>query len=101
MAFVAAVTLGVGVLVPIVSGHVRRAGASTQARGGGTSGVLNLHRASALTLALSPDHHSIVMNFLDGLWTLPATGGKATRITSLVQDTAYPDWSPDGKMIAF
>lgn len=101
VALAAGVTLGVGVVVPSVSGHVRRAGASTQARGGGTSGVLNLHRGSALTLALSPDHHSIVMNFLDGLWTLPATGGKATRITSLVQDAAYPDWSPDGKMIAF
>jgi dipeptidyl aminopeptidase/acylaminoacyl peptidase len=41
------------------------------------------------------------MNFLGNLWTLPATGGTATRTTSLQQDTAYPDWSPDGKTIAF
>ncbi|MBV8576482.1 MAG: PD40 domain-containing protein, partial [Acetobacteraceae bacterium] len=71
------------------------------ATGGGTSGVLNLHEGTALTLALSGDDHSIVMNFMGNLWTLPATGGTATRISSLSQDTAYPTWSPDGKTIAF
>ena len=71
------------------------------ALGGGTSGVLDLHQGSALTLALSGDAHSIVMNFMGNLWTMPATGGRATRISSLSQDTAYPTWSPDGKTIAF
>lgn len=69
--------------------------------GGGTSGVLNLHEASALTLALSPDHQTIAMNLLGNIWTMSANGGNATRITSLMQDTAYPTWSPDGKTIAF
>jgi Tol biopolymer transport system component len=63
--------------------------------------VLNLHEGSALTLALSGDDHSIVMNFMGNLWTMPATGGTATRISSLSQDTAYPTWSPDGQTIAF
>ena len=71
------------------------------ATGGGTSASLVLHQASALTLALSPDHQTITMNLLGNLWTLPASGGTATRTTSLQQDTAYPDWSPDGKTIAF
>jgi len=71
------------------------------ATGGGTSGVLDLHEGSALTLALSGDDHSIVMNFMGNLWTMPAAGGTATRISSLSQDTAYPTWSPDGKTIAF
>lgn len=74
---------------------------SADARGGGTSGVLDLHEASALTLALSPDHSRMVMNFLGNLWTLPSTGGNATRISGLLQDTAYPTWSPDGGTIAF
>jgi Tol biopolymer transport system component len=76
-----------------------RAGAP--AMGGGTSASLVLHQASALTLALSPDHQTIAMNLLGNLWTLPASGGSATRTTSLQQDTAYPDWSPDGTTIAF
>lgn len=41
------------------------------------------------------------MNFMGNLWTMPAAGGKATRISSLLQDTAYPTWSPDGNTIAF
>jgi Tol biopolymer transport system component len=77
----------------------QRAGA--RAVGGGTSASLTLHQASALTLALSPDHGTIAMNLLGNLWTLPASGGTATRRTSLQQDTAYPDWSPDGRTIAF
>jgi WD40 repeat protein len=69
--------------------------------GGGTSATLTLHQASALTLALSPDHKTISMNLLGNLWTLPVGGGTATRTSSLMQDTAYPDWSPDGKTVAF
>jgi Tol biopolymer transport system component len=54
-----------------------------------------------MTLSLSPDHQTIVMNLLGNLWTLPRSGGTATRITDLQQDTAYPDFSPDGKTVAF
>jgi Tol biopolymer transport system component len=97
------VMVGAGVTL-LASGAATGKGAHLTggaARGGGTSASLTLHEASALTLALSPDHKTIAMNLLGNVWTLPASGGTATRTTSLQQDTAYPDWSPDGSTIAF
>src|SRR6185312_8018988 len=87
-----------------VAGAVSRSTAvparDSHAIGGGTSAIMTFHQGSALTVALSPDGKSIAMNFLGNLWTLPATGGEATRISDLLQDTAYPPWSQDGKTIA-
>jgi Tol biopolymer transport system component len=94
-AAVVALALGIGQ----AAGHTSARHAD--ATGGGTQGSVDVHRASALTLAVSPDHQTLMMNFLGNLWTLPAAGGKATRVSDLLQDTAYPDWSPDGKTIAF
>jgi Tol biopolymer transport system component len=95
--------LGAGTtLVASGSATGRDAGSASAApMGGGRSAALVLHEASSLTLALAPDRQMIVMNFLGNLWTLPVGGGTATRISSLMQDTAYPDWSPDQKTIAF
>jgi Tol biopolymer transport system component len=98
-----AVLVGAGVTL-LATGPATGKGskpATTPARGGGTKATLTLHQASALTLALSPDGKTIAMNLLGNLWTLPTSGGTATRTSSLMQDTAYPDWSPDGKTIAF
>jgi Tol biopolymer transport system component len=83
------------------TGRDARSANAAPMMGGGESASLTLHQASALTLGLSPGHQQIVMNFLGNLWTMPSTGGTATRISGLMQDTAYPDWSPDGKTIAF
>jgi hypothetical protein len=61
-----AVLLG-GIVALIVSGPAISRGAapaSASATGGGTSASPVLHQASALTLALSPDHQTITMNFL-------------------------------------
>ena len=98
-----AVLVGAGAVL-IATGSATGKGArapSGPAIGGGESASLTLHESSALTLALSPDHRTIAINMLGNLWTLPMAGGTATRTSSLLQDTAYPDWSPDGKTIAF
>ncbi len=54
-----------------------------------------------LSLDLSPDGKTIVFDMLGDLYTLPATGGAATRITSGSGFDGQPRFSPDGKSIVF
>ncbi|MCW2879406.1 MAG: amidohydrolase [Sphaerisporangium sp.] len=54
-----------------------------------------------IQLTVSPNHDTIMMNLLGMLWTLPASGGEATKITGLDTDPAYPSWSPLGDDIVF
>ena len=43
----------------------------------------------------------MVVDIQSDLYTMPASGGKATRITKLARTAALPDWSPRGKYITF
>ncbi len=54
-----------------------------------------------LSLDLSPDGNTIVFEMLGDLYTLPISGGKATRITSGQAYDAMPHYSPDGKEVVF
>jgi imidazolonepropionase-like amidohydrolase/Tol biopolymer transport system component len=54
-----------------------------------------------LSLALSPDGKTIVFELLGDLYTLPITGGAATRITDGLPYDMQPTFSPDGKQIVF
>ena len=54
-----------------------------------------------LSLDLSPDGRTIVFDMLGDLYTIPATGGAATRITSGSGFDGQPRFSPDGKSIVF
>jgi Tol biopolymer transport system component len=54
-----------------------------------------------MSLDVSPDGQTIVFDLLGDLYTLPISGGKATRITSGLAFDAQPRFSPDGKRIAF
>jgi Tol biopolymer transport system component len=57
--------------------------------------------ATWLSLNLSPDGRTIVFELLGDLYTLPVTGGEATRITSGQAYDMQPAFSPDGRRIAF
>jgi len=50
---------------------------------------------------ISPDGHEIAFCYKGDIWTVPASGGTATRITSGTAYEANPVWSPDGSKIAF
>ena len=43
----------------------------------------------------------IAIDVVGVLWTLPACGGPARRLTSDLFDIAQPEWSPDSATITF
>lgn len=60
-----------------------------------------LSQATNVALTVSPDGQRIAFDLLGILWTIPLAGGPAVRLTGDFDDIAQPDWSPDGKRVAF
>jgi Tol biopolymer transport system component len=56
---------------------------------------------SWMSLSLSPDGRTIMFDLLGDLYTVPITGGKATRVMGGNQLDVHPTYSPDGRRIAF
>ncbi len=59
------------------------------------------HEGTWISLDVSPDGRSIVFELLGDLYTMPSTGGAATRITSGPAFDTQPRYAPDGKHIVF
>jgi Tol biopolymer transport system component/imidazolonepropionase-like amidohydrolase len=57
--------------------------------------------ATWISLDVSPDGKTIVFDILGDLYTIPITGGSATRLTTGTAWDCMPRWSPDGRSIAF
>lgn len=51
--------------------------------------------------AISPDGSRVVFTYGGDLWTVDASGGRATQLTSHVGHETSPVWSRDGSRIAF
>ncbi len=51
--------------------------------------------------APSPDGSVIAFSYMGDIWTVPATGGRAERLTVHEAFESNPVWSPDGRWIAF
>lgn len=54
-----------------------------------------------ISLDISPDGRTIVFELLGDLYTLPITGGSATRVTSGQAYDMQPRYSPDGERVVF
>lgn len=54
-----------------------------------------------ISLDVSPDGATIVFDLLGDLYTIPITGGAATRLTHGLAHDMQPRFSPDGKAIVF
>ena len=79
---------------------------------GGAIAITRLARASTfqkitvtvgtnLAAAVSPADGHIAMDLQGVLWSLPRAGGTAQRLTDDFLEPARPDFSPDGKLVAF
>ena len=51
--------------------------------------------------APSPDGSTLAFSWAGSIWTVPISGGQATRLTSSDGYDWVPIWSPDGEKIAF
>jgi len=54
-----------------------------------------------MSVDVSSDGRTILFDLLGDLYTLPITGGEATRILGGLSFESQPTFSPDGKSIAF
>ncbi|MDE6316956.1 MAG: peptidase S41, partial [Muribaculaceae bacterium] len=66
--------------------------------------ALGLSAATPLWLrnaAISPDGKLIAFTYKGDIYTVPAAGGEATRLTVSESYETAPKWSPDSKKIAF
>ena len=62
---------------------------------------VTVSEGTSMSVAVSPDGRTLAMDLQGSIWTLPAAGGTAKRITDIYNDARQPVWSPDGKWIAF
>lgn len=51
--------------------------------------------------AISPDGSTVAFVYQGDIWTVPATGGQAVRLTTNPAHDTEPRWSPDGKYVVF
>jgi Tol biopolymer transport system component len=51
--------------------------------------------------ALAADGKTIAFSYTGDIWTVPSTGGEANRLTAHLADDIMPNYSPDGRWIAF
>ncbi|WP_179345846.1 amidohydrolase family protein [Winogradskyella ursingii] len=54
-----------------------------------------------ISLDVSPDGKTIMFDMMGDLYTIPISGGKATRITQGMPYDVHPRYSPDGKSILY
>src|SRR5262249_35898807 len=62
---------------------------------------VTVSEGTSMSVGVSPDGATLAIDLQGSIWTLPATGGTAKRITDLFNDARQPSWSPDGKWITF
>ena len=63
--------------------------------------TVTVDEGTSMSVAASPDGHTLAIDLQGSIWTLPTDGGTATRITGIEHDARQPSWAPDGRTIVF
>jgi Tol biopolymer transport system component len=94
---------GAALAVALVASGASAAAAGAQGgeQGGGTGGAVSVSQGTNLAVTAAPGDGGFVMDLHGVLWRIPAAGGRATRLTSNIDDAALPDVSPDGRTVAY
>src|SRR5262252_8156212 len=84
-------------------GLVAALGGGFTLRGAPSAATLDVtvHEGTSMSVGVSPDGRTLAIDLQGSIWTLPASGGAATRITDVFNDARQPTWSPDGTWITF
>lgn len=61
----------------------------------------NTKEASWVSVDISPDGKTIAFDVLGDIYTMPATGGKASKVTKGLPFDSHPRFSPDGKKLLY
>lgn len=62
---------------------------------------ISVSQGTWMNVDVSPDGNTIVFDLLGDIYTMPASGGEATLLTTDIAWQMQPRFSPDGKHIAF
>ena len=73
----------------------------TQTSSGPQQISLTIREGTSMAAALSPDGRTLMIDLQGSLWTLPAAGGAAKRVTDEYLDARQPVWAPDNRRVAF
>src|SRR6516225_9132067 len=85
----------------LMFGAVALAVISVAAQNGKPQVNVTVSEGTSMSVSVSPDGQTLAIDMQGSIWTLPATGGTANRITDLYNDARQPMWSPDGRWITY
>lgn len=77
------------------------AGLHAQTRGVASPSEVTVSEGTGFAVALSPDGRTLVIDLQGSLWTIPAGGGVAKRITDPLTNARQPAFSPSGTALVF